>query len=219
MRPVKVVDEIKRKTGAKSDGEIGRVLGVTSARVGQLRGSPSNLTANQVASYLLKARKAGEADAFGRAIRPILEMYPIKAHQLGKGKKWEPLATKGHTRNKAIRTCLEGCRGLYVFYDSTGCAIYVGQTEHQNLWKEMVSAFNRERSNHHKFIVAHPSTGQSFKPAYEKPRQPQRKTAILHSTAHYFSAYEVAKELIPTLEALLVRAFCNTLSNKKMEKF
>ncbi|HEX5339104.1 MAG TPA: hypothetical protein VFW53_11765, partial [Gallionella sp.] len=114
---------------------------------------------------------------------------------------------------------LESAKGIYVFFDSIGNAIYVGKTERQNIWKEMTSAFNRERSNHQTFVVAHPTTGTSFSPAWESPKQPKKRVAYLYNTASYFSAYEVVPGLTPKLEALLVRVFCNSLSNKKMEKF
>ncbi|MGC9129250.1 MAG: hypothetical protein ACP5GA_11060, partial [Acidithiobacillus sp.] len=94
-----------------------------------------------------------------------------------------------------------------------------GKTESQNIWKEMTNAFNRERSNHQVFLVNHPSTGESFLPAHENLLQPKKQTVRLYQTAVFFSAYEISQPLIPKLEALLVRAFCNTLSNKKMEKF
>jgi hypothetical protein len=80
-------------------------------------------------------------------------------------------------------------------------------------------AFNRERSQHKAFFIQHPTNGTSFEPAWKANRQPKETIVYLHDTAHYFSAYETAQELIPSIEALLVRGFSNTLSNKKMEKF
>ena len=106
-----------------------------------------------------------------------------------------------------------------MLYDSQGCAIYAGKTETQGIWKEMTSAFNRERSNHQAFFVSHPTTGKTFFTASERPKQPKKRVVHLHDTAHFFSAYKVVPELISKLEALVVRAFCNSLSNKKMERF
>ena len=71
---------------------------------------------------------------------------------------------------------------------------------------------------HRSFIVPHPTTGASFEPAREKIRQPAKRVVFLHDTASFFSAYRVESGLISKLEALLVRVFCNTLTNKKMEK-
>jgi len=50
-------------------------------------------------------------------------------------------------------------------------------------------------------------------------RQPKKKTIYLYDVASFFSAYEVASELIGGLEALVVRSICNDMSNVKMEKF
>jgi hypothetical protein len=185
-----------------------------------LRSGTNLLTARQVTSFLLKAAENATKAAFVDAIRPSVEMYRIEVVSSKQDAKWELLPTgKGDMRNQALRKHLESIRGVYFFFDSQGRAIYAGKTEKQNIWKEMTHAFNRERSNHQAFFVTHPTTGQSFAPAWEKPRQPRKQQVYLHDTAYYFSAYEVTGSLIPKLEAFIVRAFCNTLSNKKMETF
>jgi transcriptional regulator with XRE-family HTH domain len=220
VHPSQLFDELRKRNGFSSDSEVAKLLGLTSARVSQMRTGKHILTARQLASYLEKSHELGYKEAFVQPISPIVEMYPIQAVLSKQDAKWEPLpTTKSHPRNQSIRKHLEESKGIYVFFDSLGCAIYVGKTEKQNIWKEMTNAFNRERSNHQTFVVAHPTTGTTFSPAWEKPRQPQKRVAYLYNTATYFSAYDVAAGLTPTLEALLVRVFCNSLSNKKMEKF
>lgn len=220
MHPSVLFDELKKRNGFSSDSDVANLLGLTPPRISQMRSGKHNLTARQIASYLQKAQTLGQKNAFVEPIKPIVEMYPIEAVLSKQDAKWEPLpTTKTHTRNRAIRSHLEGAKGIYVFFDSLGCAIYVGKTERQNIWKEMTSAFNRERTDHQTFVVAHPTTGTSFSPAWTQPRQPQKRIAYLYNTASFFSAYDVVGGLIPTLETLLVRVFCNSLSNKKMEKF
>jgi hypothetical protein len=220
MYPAELFDELKKRNDFSSDSDVARLLGLTPARISQMRSRKHVLTARQIASYFQRSYTLGNKNAFVQPIRPIVEMYPIQAVMSKQDAKWEPLpTTKTHPRNRAIREHLEKSQGIYVFFDSLGCAIYVGKTEKQNIWKEMTNAFNRERSNHQTFVVAHPKTGASFSPAWEKPRQPQKRVAYLYNTASYFSAYDVVDGLTPSLEALLVRVFCNSLSNKKMEKF
>ena len=109
--------------------------------------------------------------------------------------------------------------GLYVFYDSRGKALYVGQTQKQNIWKEMNLAFNRDRSAQVLMLVKHPERNVEFMPANSKVRQPADTILRLYDLAAYFSAYEVIPEMVDNLEALLVRAFPNDLLNYKMEKF
>jgi hypothetical protein len=220
LHPSELFDELKYRHELKSDSEVARFIGLTPARVSQMRIRKGKLSARQIASYLEKAHAHGHREAMEFPIAPIVEMYPVEAVLSKQEKKWEPLPTgKSNSRNREIRKYLEGAAGIYALFDSLGCPIYVGKTERQNLWKEMTSAFNRERSNHQTFIVQHPKTGGSFAPAWESPRQPVKRIAFLYNTAYFFSAYEVSPALIPKLEALLVRIFCNTLSNKKMEKF
>lgn len=220
MHPVELFNEVKKQYKLKSDLDVAEVLGLTSGRISQLRSGAKQLSVRQVTSFLLKAAENARKTAFVNAIRPSVEMYRIDVVSSRQDAKWELLPTnKRDTRNHALRKHLESIKGVYLFYDSQGRAIYAGKTEKQNIWKEMTHAFNRERSNHQAFFVSHPSTGQSFSPAWETPRQPRKQQVYLHDTAHYFSAYEVNGNLIPKLEAFIVRAFCNTLSNKKMETF
>ena len=220
MHPTELFDELKRRNDLHSDSALARLIGLTPARISQMRNRNTKLTVRQLASYIRKAEERGRRLAFSDPIRAVVEMYPVVAVRSKQEAKWELLPTgKSNSRNQALRECLEKVQGVYLFYDSLRCAIYAGKTERTGIWREMTSAFNRERSNHNSFLVAHPTTGTSFSPAWKAPRQPQKRMVYLHDTAHYFSAYEVRQELIPSVEALVIRAFCNSLSNKKMEKF
>ena len=220
MHPSELLDELTEKNGLHSDSELAGLIGLTPSRISQMRSRGAALTARQVASYIRKAEERGRSLAFHEPIRPIVEFFPIEVVSSKQDAKWELLPTgKSHPRNQTLRKCLENTQGLYMLYDSQGCAIYAGKTETQGIWKEMTSAFNRERSNHQALFVSHPTTGKTFSTAWERPKQPKKRVVYLHDTAHFFSAYEVVPELISKLEALVVRAFCNSLSNKKMEKF
>ncbi len=220
MNPNQLFDQLKAQYQISADSDLACCLGITSARISQIRIKNAPLTVRQLAVFIKKAAENAKCIAFVDAIRPIVEMFPIERHPYTQNAKWEILPTgHSHSKNQSLRTCLESSKGLYILYDSQGCAIYAGKTEHQNIWKEMTSAFNRERTSHQAFFVSHPTTGQAFSPAWETPRQPRKRLVYLYDTAHYFSAYEVAQGLIPKLEALVVRAFCNSLSNKKMETF
>lgn len=219
MHPAEFFQELKRQYGFHTDGEIAGLLGLTNGRVSQLVNGDRDLTARQIATFFLKATFNSRKIALTDVIRPAIEMYPIERVPSRQEAQWELLPTKGHVRNQAIRKHLESMQGIYILYDSQGCAIYAGKTEKLNIWKEMTNTFNRQRSSHQFFIVPHPRTGQSFSPAWKSPRQPQMTAVHLYNTAHYFSAYEVVPELIPKFESFVVRAFCNSLSNKKMEKF
>jgi hypothetical protein len=85
--------------------------------------------------------------------------------------------------------------------------------------KELKNAYNRERGDVQSiYRVTHPNNNYHFKSSEEKSRQIRRLSVPIFELAAYFSAYEVEKDLINKLEALLVRAFANDLLNVRMER-
>jgi DNA-binding transcriptional regulator YdaS (Cro superfamily) len=217
MKPSEFFDAIQTKfPEATTDNLLAKLLGLTPGRISQLRKS-KRITPKQIASIIKRTRET----ALSCAIRPIVELYPIERIKSKQNSKWEILPTKKDTypRNYQIRRVLEDSSGVYFFYNSEGEVLYTGKTEKQTLWKELNLCFNRERESHTAFMVDHPTIGNSFKPAWEKLRQPVKRIIYFHDVASFFSAYEVAPKMIGYLEALIVRAICNDLSNVKMEKF
>jgi hypothetical protein len=125
-----------------------------------------------------------------------------------------------HPYLAGLRKELENHKGVYIFFDSRGQAIYTGKARRQKLWKEMNLAFNRERGEVQKIKrVNHPTRKQTYRTSDEKARQITHYVVPLHELASYFSAYEIADGLINEVEAMLVRSFANDLLNKKMERF
>lgn len=221
MKPRELLNTLKRKFNVDTDVAIGKIIGLTGGRLSQWRSSRRQLTTRQVASLIKRTSELAEKRAVKSAIRPIVELYPIERTSSPQDAKWEiiPSDKTENPRQNKLRAYLENSKGIYFFYDSGGKIIYTGKTEKQTLWKEMKSAFNRERQAHTVFKVKHPTTGASFKPAWKKLRQPRIRVVYLHDTAQYFSVYEVSSELIGNLEAMIIRAVCNDVSNIKMEKF
>jgi hypothetical protein len=110
--------------------------------------------------------------------------------------------------------------GVYVFFDSRGQAIYTGKARRLSLWKEINSAYNRQRGDVQRIKrVNHPTRRQEYRTSEEKARQIRDIAVPLHEIASYFSAYHVADSMINDLEALLVRSFANDLLNVRMERF
>lgn len=145
-----------------------------------------------------------------------MEYYPIEATESRQGAKWEVLNTS-IGRCKKLRDLLNESHGIYIFYNSQCRAIYVGKANRLSLWNEMNGAFNRDRDAQVVWQVDHPTIGSTFEPAYEKPRRIVKRNVYLHDIAHYFSVYEVEKDLIDNAESLLIRAFANDLTNLQME--
>ena len=90
MHPSELFDKLKKRNGLFSDSDLARLLGLTPARISQMRSGKQDLTARQVASYIKKAHLIGQKDAFIQPIKPIVEMYPIEAVLSKQDKKWEP---------------------------------------------------------------------------------------------------------------------------------
>lgn len=104
-----------------------------------------------------------------------------------------------------VKIDLEKEKGIYIFYDSIGKAIYAGKTEKNSLWLEMKSVYNRERKTQQKFKK---TLGTKI---YKKPY-------YLHEVAAYVSAYSVKPYAISFIEALLIHSFPNDLTNVRVEK-
>lgn len=209
--------------GAVSDGELAELLGIKPGSLAHWRKETTTLTPLQVAGALAKAHAAAKSQVHANAIRPIVEFFPINPVHVGRlGKQLAVFPTtkqSGKHYAGLHAELLEAKSGLYIFYDTRGCALYAGQTKKQNIWKEMNLAFNRNRSAQVMTLVRHPERDVAFKSAHLKVRQPTEVVLKLHDLAAYFSAYEVLPEMVDDLEALLVRAFPNDLLNFKMEKF
>lgn len=222
MKPKDFLDALEsRFPEANTDSKKAKLLGLSKGSITQWRQRKKELSARQMAALLKRASELSRKNALTNAIRPIVELYPIERVPSKQDASWEVLPTNAetHPRNHELRIILEKTCGIYFFYNSQGEVLYTGKTEKQTLWKEINLAFNRERESNRAFMVAHPSIGSSFEPAWRKPRQPVKRVIYFHDVASFFSAYEVATEMIGRLEALVVRAICNDLTNVKMEKF
>ena len=158
------------------------------------------------------------------AIRPIVEFFEVYAEESERGGQRYTLFNdkdedgEVHPYYAGVKTALSEARGVYIFYDSRGRALYAGRTNDQNLWVEMTNAYNRDRKKQELWRVNHPLLRRrEFDP--EVMRRPARREVQLNDLATYFSAYEVRDDLIQDIEALLVRGFANDLLNTRMESF
>lgn len=183
-----------------------------------------NVTERQVCGLVVKASQAAAANAESSAIRPIVEFFPIAKTRSTHNKRYELFSTMAEGRThpflKGLRDELEKHHGIYVFFDSRGHAIYAGKARKQKIWKEMKLAFNRERGDLQTIKrVRQPIRKQPYRTSDEKVRQIRDFVVPLYEIAAYFSAYEVANNMVNELEAMLVRSFANDLLNKRMERF
>jgi hypothetical protein len=196
---------------------------MTTLQLRKWNNSDKSLTALQIANAIVKASGAAVSTSQRSTIRPIVEFFPIKSTESRGGARFElfPAGKNDEALYRGLRTALSksDARGIFIFYDTRGRAIYVGKTNSQSLWAEMKNVFNRERKTQSVYRVAHPSSEREFIPAFTESRQPKKTDVRLNEIAAYFSAYQIDEGMIDDFEALVVRAFANDLLNVKMERF
>ncbi|MEB8476317.1 hypothetical protein [Acidithiobacillus ferriphilus] len=221
MKSDKLLDVLRQKFDAPNNHILAQRLGVSPALLSSWSSNPRELNPMQVANLIVKSKKHGMQEARHYSIKPIVEYFPIEANDSRQGAAWEIFDSdqSANKRHEGIKSFLREKKGIYIFYDSRGEALYVGKAKEQSLWDEIKSAFNRDRDTQKIRIASHPTTGTGFRPAYESPRQIKTTKVRLVDLAYYFSAYEVAEDMINNVEALLVRAYSNGLLNARIENF
>lgn len=219
MKGSELIDQLKRKLSVATDKGLSEALGVTAASIAQWKNTNA-LSVKQIANIVSTSRSRARADAYSAALKPIVEFFPLDPIPSKQGVKSELFATgkDSNPLHKGLRKALDNAKGIYIFYDSRGRAIYAGKTAKQSLWSEIKNAFNRDRKTQRVYRVKHPTRRQSFVSATNKPRQPKLRKVRLDDLAAYVTAYEVDQTMINKLEALLVRGFANDLLNARMEK-
>jgi hypothetical protein len=161
-----------------------------------------------------------------KLVRPIVEFFPVDAVESKRGARWELFTDRyedetTHRYSEGVKQELQRARGIYMFYDSRGRALYAGKAVEQSLWAEMNAVFNRSRDEVQRIkLVSHPYRNVAYKSSKERVRRIVDQSVKLHDLAAYVSAYEVSPpEMIGMFEALIIRAFANDLLNKRMESF
>lgn len=215
-----VVKALKKKFDLTTDKDLVEKLGITTQRL-QYWKKDEPLTAKLISEAVHGAFRTSKQLTETTSILFLVEFFPINKTSVGTAGKYEMFHVanpQGKSYSAGLKRELERAKGVYVFYDSRGHAIYVGRTIKQTLWAEMTNAFNRERDVQTIRRVDHPLKNQiEFATAHKHVRQIVPRSVKIHDLAHYFSAFEVKGGLIEEVESILVRAFCNDLLNKKVE--
>ncbi|MDA8015232.1 MAG: hypothetical protein MPK09_06455 [Gammaproteobacteria bacterium] len=212
-----VLDSVAKKLGFGNLRQLQNKLAHSNLYVGAKQ-APSPKWFGGIAKYVYAA---GENAARESAIRTIVEFYPIDAG-LAADKKLLDADKRSVRANKyhhGIRDELQAAgSGVYVFFDNMGKSIYVGKTVDQNLWARMQQTFKKGMDNR-LYLVKHPKNNVAYKSNEEKKRKLKKlPTKVkLYEVARYFSAYAVHRDLVDTVEALLIRTSPNDLQNTRME--
>jgi hypothetical protein len=221
LKATDLIEALSRKLGTNSQAQLAAAIGVSVRTLINWKSRAEELSPNQIASAIAKSQTAAVQKSQLETIKPIVEYYAIKKCLTKQEASWQVFDSndKASLYAKGLKDALNNASGIYIFYDSRGHSIYVGKARDQSIWKEMNLAFNRPREIQKIALVSHPDRNQTFKPGYEKLRQPSCTQLELFALAYYFSAYSVDYGMIDDLEALMVRGFANELLNVKMETF
>ncbi len=212
-----LLTKLKRKFNVSSDQELADVTGISLQTINQWLKREASLSETIVTNLIYKAVEQGKRTEVQQSIQPIVEFFPIECTKSNQGARWKILPTD-NPYYKQVIDFLSESNGVYLFYNSTGHVIYAGKTLKQGLWKEMNDAFNRNREAQSAFLVEHSMAG-NFQPAYENSRSLRQQSVCLYDIAYYFSAYCVHDALVSNLEAFLIRALPNDLTNSRIENF
>lgn len=230
---IKLIGKLKQHFGVTNgtNTALANCLGANSqkrkswnAKLSGWKTNPEPLSDTEILNLLKDIREADAKEhkekICAEFINTIVEYFPIKKVE-SKGRKNYEISspnTDDHMKQKwdDLREKLENTKsGIYIFYDSSGRAIYVGKTSAKSsLWARMKSSFNQDQQKSRQlYRIDH---SPDAKPLDQKLGP---KPVQLHELAKYFSAYEVDKHFTHNIEALLIRAFADNLMNKKMENF
>jgi predicted transcriptional regulator len=213
----------RKKTKTITDAALAKELGVTQPALSNYR--KPNLTPRQAVNLMEKFAKQAEKKIVAETIVPIVEFFHLDPIETKQGKSWQLFSTKDDDGNQhpylqGLKERLEEARGIYIFHDSRGRAIYAGKAQRLSLWTEMNNAFNRDRGEVQNIKrVGHPTNRVAYRGLDEKKRQIVKEAIALHHIASYMSAYKIPNDLIGKFEALIVRSFANDLLNVRMENF
>jgi DNA-binding transcriptional regulator YdaS (Cro superfamily) len=215
MKGAELCAELKRALDVATNAELAKLIGVTPGRVSQI-GSVRSVSPKVVAKIVEQAAHLRTREAFAQAIHPIVEFFEVTSSQIRENGRFIPFSRKT-TDSRKLFLQLVNASGLYSYYNSQAEIIYLGKTEKNNLYAELVNSYNRKLTTYEIYCVEHPSG--RFKPRNDdKLRRIKKIPVRLCDTAGYFSAYSVSSILVGILEALFIRIAPNELINVRIEK-
>lgn len=175
----------------KTQRDVGGVLGLHQPQVANWLKNPGASQRTWERLYRKLVEQAAK-----ELVWPLVEFEEVAP--VRKGGSWQ-IDADAAIRSK-LKTKLGGQVGLYMYYDSAGRILYVGQAK-TNLWAEVVQ---RLKASVNRDICLPKKT----------------KNAAMGQFARRVSAYGVGvPSAIPNLEALLIRAFANDHGNTNSANF
>ncbi len=181
-----LLDALQEEYGTVTQQQIATALGVTQATISNWSagGQPSKTNLKNLIDFFRRHHAAS-------LVKPIFEFQAIDP--VPSGDSWKFSDNKKVVA--ALKASLSNVPGLYLYYDSSGHAIYLGKTE-TSLYAEAKQRLKAEPNR------------SIFVPTKAKASQ-------MGQMARFLSAYEVTiPAAIKNLESFMLRAFANDLLNK-----
>ena len=196
------VEKLMDRINVSNVAQLARRIGYAQPSLSKMKRGSQGLSVAKILNMVHNAYM--QAPAF--AIEPIVEYRPIK--KSGKGQPYVLDAKGGPKKDREAVAALKGAVGIYVFYNASGEALYVGKTAKMDLWTRLNQSYRNDTDARGKMKLA--SEGKKVNP---------KKELTLLDLAAYFSAYKVAPSFVHNAEAFLIRVFANTLKNAKGANF
>jgi len=207
----KFITYTQAKLKCEKRSDVCDYLGITNNTSSKYE-RKNDLNNTEIFGLIKKSRRS----AVQNSINVITEYYPIELTRLRENHDF--IDAKRDPNHTKLKNELNKSFGVYVFYDSSGRAIYVGKAVRQSLYSEMRSAFNRFRNEVKDTMVIIRSAHTKNKMKIVKfNKSIKRHRVTISDVSAYFSAFRIDKNLISTIEAIMIRAFANNLTNSKIE--
>jgi transcriptional regulator with XRE-family HTH domain len=186
-----LLEALQEEYGTVTQTDLAKALGVTQPTISNWvnGGEPSKRNLKRLLEYF--------RDHHARTlIKPIVEFVPIEPVQLSN--EWR--FSSDNDVVEELKTQLHGKKGIYLFYGTTGEALYLGKTE--------ASLYGEAK--------------QRLKALPNRPMYIPVKGRVLQmgAMARYLSAYEVSiPAAVKNVESFMLRAFANELRNRNGGNF
>ncbi|WP_281648581.1 helix-turn-helix transcriptional regulator [Parendozoicomonas sp. Alg238-R29] len=180
-----LLEVLEDQFGKVTQAELAEAIGVTQGTISNWMSSgPPKNKLHEIVNFF-------QGFHASNMVKPVIEFEAISPVKRGESYTFFP--DKKNVKNLSGK--IKGIKGIYIFYNSSGHAIYLGKSE--------VCVFGEARKR-----LSAPLNLPVYNP--KKSHEP-----LVAEQALFISAYSIAEvEAIKNIESFMLRAFANDLNNK-----
>ena len=112
MKATELIAALKKRLGKSTQGEVAEALGLSMNTLSIWNKREKDLTPEQVASALVKARDAAVAENQFHTIKPIVEHFSISATATKRQAGYEIFDKTACERNRGLQKALDDISGI-----------------------------------------------------------------------------------------------------------